>query len=140
MTMQAYSRLKRVLDERKLTVPELLRRIKRAGMKVNLKSLYRLSNEHQPVERLDLRVAGAICRVCDVPLSELITFEVPKRRLQRFSAVKQKRLDVLMAKNNEGQLTDAETEELRALVREAEEMALANAHVLAGQRRQLAAH
>jgi hypothetical protein len=71
MTMQAYSRLKRVLDERKLTVPELLRRIKRAGMKVNLKSLYRLSNEHQPVEHLDLRVAGAICWVCDVPLSEL---------------------------------------------------------------------
>jgi hypothetical protein len=75
-----------------------------------------------------------------MPSLQLITFEVSKRRLQRFSAAKQKRLDVLMARNNEGQLTDAETEELRALVREAEEMALANAHVLAGQRKRLAAH
>ena len=136
--VQAYSRLKRVLDARKMTVPELHRRIERDGMSVNLKSLYRLSKEHQTLERLDLRVAGAICQVCDVPLSELITFETSKRRLQRFSPAKQKRLDVLMAKNNEGQLTKTESEELQALVREAEEMTLANAQVLARQRQRLA--
>jgi hypothetical protein len=39
-----------------------------------------------------------------------------------------------MVKNNEGSLTDGEREELRALVREAEEMTLANARILAGQR------
>ena len=137
--MQAYSRLKRVLDQRRMTVPELHKRIEQVGMNVNLKSLYRLSKEHQPLERLDLRVAGAICQVCEVPLSELITFEMPKRRLQRFSAAKQKRLDALMTKNNQGQLTNAESEELRALVREAEEMTLANARVLMRQRQQLAA-
>jgi len=136
--VQAYSRLKRVLDARKMTVPELHRRIERDGMSVNLKSLYRLSKEHQTLERLDLRVAGAICQVCDVPLSELITFETSKRRLQRFSPAKQKRLDVLMAKNNEGQLTKTESEELQALVHEAEEMTLANAQVLARQRQRLA--
>jgi hypothetical protein len=72
--------------------------------------------------------------VCEVPLSELITFETPKGTLHRLSAAKQKRLDTLMTKNNKGQLTDGEREELRALVREAEEITLANARILAGQR------
>jgi hypothetical protein len=115
-------------------MPELHKRIKQRGMHVNLKSLYRLSREHQPLERLDLRVAGAICQVCEVPLSELITFETPKGTLHRLAAAKQKRLDTLMAKNNQGKLTDGESEALRALVREAEEMTLANARILAGQR------
>ena len=131
---QAYSRLKRLLGERHITVPELQKRIQQRGMHVNLKSLYRLSREHQPLARLDLRVAGAICQVCEVPLSELITFETPKGTLYRFSAAKQKRLDTLMTKNNNGQLTDGEREELRALVREAEELTLVNARILAGQR------
>jgi hypothetical protein len=130
----AYSRLKRLLGERNITVPELYKRIQPRGMQVNLKSLYRLSREHQPLACLDLRVAGAICQGCEVPLSELIIFETPKATLHRLSAAKQKRLDILMAKNNEGQLTDGEREELQALVREAEEMTLANARILAGQR------
>lgn len=131
--IQAYSQLKCVLSARKMTVPELYRRITQHGMRVNLKSLYRLSHEHQPLERLDLRVAGAICQVCDVALSELITFETTTR-LRRLAGAKQKRLDALMTKNNEGQLTDAEREELRALVRQAEEITLANARLLARQR------
>ncbi len=133
----AYSRLKQVLDERQMSVPELHRRIGKQGLRINLKSLYRLSYEHQPLERLDLRVAGAICQVCEVPLSDLITFEGSRRRLQRFSAVKQKRLDTLMTKNNEGQVTPEELEELRSLVREAEAMTLGNARALARQRQRL---
>jgi hypothetical protein len=39
-----------------------------------------------------------------------------------------------MAKNNQGQLTDAEREELGVLVREAEEITLANARLLVRQR------
>ena len=132
--LQAYSRLKRLLGERHITVLELQRRIQQRGMQVNLKSLYRLSREHQPLARLDLHVAGAICQVCEVPLSELIIFETPKATLHRLSATKQKRLDMLMAKHNEGQLTDGEREELQVLVREAEAMTLANARILAGQR------
>jgi len=108
-------------------------------MQVNVKSLYRLNQEHQPVERLDLRVAGAICQICKVPLSDLVTFETVTRRLRRFSTVKQRHLDVLMSKNTEGTLTRTEAEELRALVREAEEMTLANARVLAKQKQRLAA-
>jgi hypothetical protein len=91
-------------------------------------------NALKHMERLDLRVAEAICQVCEVPLSELITFETPKGTLHRLSAAKQKRLDTLITKNNARQLIGGEREELRALVREAEEMILANARILAGQR------
>lgn len=132
--IQAYSQLKRVLSERKMTVPELHRRIAQRGMRVNLKSLYRLSQDRQPLERLDLRVAGAICQVCEVPLSELISFESPSQGLKRLSAAKQRRLDTLMTRHNEGQLTEVEREELRALVGEAEAITLANARLLAKQR------
>jgi hypothetical protein len=135
--MQAFSRLKRVLGERQLTVSELHRRIRQRGWRVNRKSLYRLSNESQPLERLDLGVAGAICSVCAVPLSDLIAFETTPRKLRRLAAAKQKRLDTLMAKNNEGLLTKAERQELRGLVREAEDITLANARLLAGQREHL---
>jgi hypothetical protein len=136
--MQAFSRLKRVLDEQNMTVPELHRRMRQRGLRINLKSLYRLNNDRQPLQRLDLGVAGAICQVIDLPLSDLIAFEAPKKKLRRLAVEKQKRLDVLMAKSNEGKLKVPERQELQALVREAEEIMLANARQLAQQRQQLA--
>ena len=136
--VHAFSRLKRVLNEQNMTVPELHRRLRGRGLRINVKSLYRLSNDRQPLQRLDLRVAGAICEVFALPLSELIGFEAPQRKLRRIAAGKQKRLDALMARNNDGKLTDAEGQELRALVREAEEIMLDNARRLAEQRQQLA--
>jgi hypothetical protein len=135
--MHAYSRLKHLLDSRQLTVPDLHRRLEQQGFRVNLKSLYRLGNDELPLERLDLRVAGAICQVCRVPLSELISFETGRTRLRRLSAAKQRRLDALMGRNNEGRLTRAERSELEGLVREAEEITLANARALARERRRL---
>jgi|SRR6266852_962976 len=136
--LDAYSRLKQVLAEQELTVPQLWQRIQQQGLRVNLKSLYRLSNDRQPVQRLDLRVAGIICQVCRVPLSDLISFEPRRARLRHFPASKQKRLDLLMTKNNDGRLTRAEQSELQSLVREAEELTLENARTLASQRRELA--
>ena len=136
--VHAFSRLKRVLDEQNMTVPALHRRLREQGLRVNVKSLYRLSNDRQPLQRLDLRVAGAICQVFDLHLSELITFEAPPRKLRRLAAGKQKRLDALMARSNDGKLTTAEGQELRTLVREAEEIMLDNARQLAEQRQQLA--
>jgi Cro/C1-type HTH DNA-binding domain len=136
--MQAYSRLKRVLEEQNLTVPALHRRLRDQGLRINVKSLYRLSNERQPLHRLDLRVAGAICQTFALPLSELITFEAPLRKLRRLPSGKQKRLDTLMNRSNDGTLTTSEGQELRALVREAEEIMLDNARQLANQRQQLA--
>ena len=60
--VQAFSRLKRVLDEQNVTVPELHRRLLRQGLRVNVKSLYRLSNDRQPLQRLDLRLQGVQLR------------------------------------------------------------------------------
>jgi hypothetical protein len=100
---------------------------------VSLKSLYRLSKEDQPLERLDLRVAGAIWQVCHVPLSEWIVFETGQITLHRLAAAKQKRLDALMMRNNKGALTRAERAELYLLVQETQEIGLSNARTLATQ-------
>ncbi len=137
--LRAYSRLKQVLKERNATVSELYRLMRKQGLRINVKSLYHLSNDQRPLQRLDMNVAGAICQVLSLPLSELIAFETPRKKLRRMTAAKQKRLEALMAGNNEGQLTDAERQELRALVREAEEIMLDNARHLAEQRQTLAA-
>ena len=137
--IQAFSQLKRVLDERGMSVPELHRRLEAQGLSVHPKSLYRLVKDDQPLERLNLRVAGLICQVCEVPLSRLIAFEMEDVRLRRLSAAKQLRLDELMAGQNEGRLTAAQTKELRGLVRETEEITLDNARRLASRRRSLAA-
>jgi hypothetical protein len=136
--VQAFSRLKRVLDEQNMTVPELHRRMGERGLRINLKSLYRLNNDRQPLRRLDLGVAGAICQVFALPLSELIAFETTEKKLRRLPPAKQKRLDVLMAKSNDSKLTKVEKQELQALVREAEEIMLQNARQLARQRQELA--
>lgn len=137
--LQAYSRLKRVLKDQNMTVPELHRRVRQQGWRINLKSLYRLSNDQVPLQRLDLRVAGAICQLFTLPLSELIGFATPRNKLRRLASRKQKRLDVLMLSNNEGKLTGAERRELRELVREAEDIMLDNARQLEGQRHKLEA-
>jgi hypothetical protein len=60
--VQAFSQLKRVLGERRLCVPQLQQRLEEHGLTVNLKSLYRLAKDDQPLERLNLRVAGMICQ------------------------------------------------------------------------------
>lgn len=134
-----YSQLKRVLDDRKMTVPELQRRIERAGLRVDRKSLYRLSREATPLERLDLRVAGAICQVCGVTLSELVAFADENKKIARLGTAKQRRLDELMDRNNDGRLTSAERSELRLLVDEAQRITVDNARVLAAARLRLPA-
>jgi hypothetical protein len=136
--MNAYSCLKRILQQQKLSIPELHRRILGRGLRINIKSLYRLSDENQPVARLDMRVAGAICQVCAVPLSAWIVFDEDEGRLRALASDQQQRLEVLMAKNNAGQMTDSERNELQSLVRAAEEITLANARLLVAHRRQLA--
>jgi hypothetical protein len=55
-------------------------------------------------------------------------------QLKHLPADKQNRLDALMSQNNEGRLTQAEAQELRKLVGEAEDVAVENARGLAEQR------
>jgi hypothetical protein len=138
MKLSAYSRLKRVLKQQALSVPELHRRMRHGGFRINIKSLYHLSDESRPVQRLDMRVAGAICQVCAVPLSEWIVFEPDEGKLRALTSDRQERLDKLMEKNSAGQITEAERDELQTLVREAEEITLANARLLAEQHQRLA--
>jgi hypothetical protein len=137
--VQACSQLKRVLGERGLSVPERHRRFEQEGLRVDLRSLDRLVRDDRPLERLNLRVAGLICRVCEVPLSRLIAFEMEDDRMRRLSAARQRRLDELMAGQNEGRLTGARRKEPRGLVRQAEEIALDNARRPARRRRALSA-
>ena len=120
--LQAYSQLSRVLRHRDLTVPELHRRIRKQGLAINLKSLYRLAKEDLPLARLDLRVAGAICQECRIPLSELVAFEGPPTTFRNLAPERQRKLDKLMSKNSAGKLTTREEEELRALVQAAEDL------------------
>ncbi len=133
----AYSRLPKILDERHLSVPELHRRLQQQNQRVNIKSLYRLNDAHQPLARLDLRVAGAICQLCDVTLADLVDFSGQGARLATLPADKQDRLDTLMDKNNQGKLGRKEQRELQDLVRETQEMTLHNARILAEQQRRL---
>jgi len=135
--MHAYSCLKRLLKQQEISVPELHRRIRTQGLSVNLKSLYRLNDDTQPVDRLDMRVAGAICSVFSVRLSDWIIFQEDPLKLQALTSLKQARLDILMGKNNQGELTSSEHEELLALVREAEEIMLTNARLLSQQQQRL---
>jgi hypothetical protein len=51
--------------------------------------------------------------------------------VRRLPAAKQRRLDVLMEENNQGRLNEEELKELRALVREVEELTLENARRVA---------
>jgi len=134
----AYSQLKRILRTQQLTVPQLKKRIEERGHRINIKTLYRLSQETEPVERLDLRLAGLICQVCEIALSDLIAFRKPQQKFQRLSATKQKRLDFLMGKCNEGTLTAVERKEFQTMANEVEEMTLANAQFLANTSRKLA--
>ena len=51
-------------------------------------------------------------------------------KLQRFSSVKQRRLDQLLEKNSEGTIGDKEKAALEGLVAEAQELMIANARRL----------
>ena len=131
--LQAYSRLDQLLSRRKMTIPELQKRIEQHGVHINLKSLYRLNKRHQPLQRLDLRVAGAICQEFEVSLDELINFQKENNQLAQLPADQQQRLEELMAKNNEGLLTNTQQQELQDLVHKAEQITLHNARLLAQQ-------
>jgi len=133
----AYSRLQKILDEKRLSVPELHRRLRQQHQGVNIKSLYRLNDAHQPLTRLDLRVAGAICQLCDVTLADLVDFSGQGAKLATLAADKQERLDALMDKHNEGKLKRKEQRELQDLVRETQEITLHNARILAERQRRL---
>ena len=126
---QAYSRLGFLLARRNLSVLGLQRKLEAAGVPVNVKSLYRLTEE-TPLQKIDLRIVAAICQTFDIALGELISFEKPKARLCRLDDKAQSRLEALMSKSNEGRLTAAERKEFATLAGEAHRISMANARTL----------
>lgn len=132
--LKAYSHLAAVLNHRKIAIPELRKQMRNLGVPVNIKSLYRLASS-EPLQKIDLRIVGAICRTCRVGIQELIDFNKPKAVLKRLDPLDQKSLDELMSKNNEGTLTSAERRKFECLMEDAHEITLANARLLAAQRR-----
>jgi hypothetical protein len=132
-----YSRLQAVLVERGMNVADLHRRLARHGVRVNLKTLYRLTDPLSPIERLDMGVAGAICRALEAELARLFVFEAPRAgaRLQRLHTTDQRQLDALLEKQAGAGLSKREDRELKALVDKAERLTRANARMLARARR-----
>ncbi len=126
---EAYSMLGSILARQNVSVLALQRKLSHAGVAVNIKSLYRLADD-SPLQRLDLPITAAVCKICGVALSDLISLEKPKAQLRRLDAKSQARLDVLMSKNNEGALHSAERKEFDALADHAHKISMENARTL----------
>lgn len=136
---EAFSRLKTVLEEQGLTTADLVRRVGEQGDRVNAKSIYRLADPEEPLEKVDMRVIGAVCQALGVGIGDLLTFDEPTI-VEQFHMTKQARMDALMARHNDRTaqaLTLAERSELENLVEEAEAVARGNARRLANRRRRL---
>lgn len=121
-----------------MTTAELARRVGETGARVNAKSLYRLADPEEPLEKVDMRVIAAVCSALSVGIGDVLTFEEPTV-IEAFGAQKQARMDALMARHNSASqpLTADERAELHALVDEAERVARGNARRLANRKRRL---
>ena len=135
---EAWSRLKFLLDQQHLSTADLVRRVSDQGDRVNAKSLYRLADPEEPLEKVDMRVIGAVCQALHVGIGDVLTFDEPLV-IEDFDPKKQARMDALLARHKatELPLSAAERAELQALVEEAETVALGNARRLANRRRRL---
>ncbi len=101
---------------------------------MNIKSLYRLASE-EPLEKIDLRIAAAICKICGATFADLITLEKPRARLQQLDAKTQSRLNALMELNNDGKLTARQKREFEQLAERAHRLSLENARTLQAERK-----
>ena len=133
--IEAYSMLGTILARQNLSVSALQRRLAEAGVAVNIKSLYRLADDALQLRKVDMQIAGAVCRECNVGLGDLITLQKPQARLGRLDTRTQARLDELMEKNNEGKLTAAERREFDGLAERAHQISMENARTLLAERR-----
>src|SRR5436190_22710498 len=113
-TPLAYSHLPEILSKSRLKITDLQRRLEEAGVRVNPKTLYRLTST-APLQKVDTRVIGAICHACDVGIEEVIIFDQPRDEIQKLPAPEQKRLDELMSKHRENNLTKTEAKEFDEL-------------------------
>ncbi len=132
---RAVSRLHTLLGERALTRAQLWRRLEAQERAFDIKAVYRLADPSQPLLRLDLRLAGAICHELGISLDELIVFADSAESLESLPLPKQQRLDALLDQHEDAALSPEELAELGGLVAEAEQVALTNARRLDERRR-----
>jgi DNA-binding Xre family transcriptional regulator len=101
--LEAYSRLSLLLEERGMTQADLRQRVATEERPPGLRSLARLADPDRPLERIDLRVAGAVCRALGIGLGDLIAFAEPgSGSMRTLPAEEQRRLDELMERHGEG--------------------------------------
>ncbi len=130
-TKYAYSALPSLLLRKRMSVPELYKRLESGGQHFDRKSVYRLASD-APLQTLNMPLVGAVCEELQVELQHLISLAPPFPKMARMEAVTQDRLDELMGRNTEGKLTVKERQELERLLAEAERLSLENARLLAG--------
>lgn len=130
----AWSTLRALLAEKKLTVVNLHEILRVRGLAVNRKSLYRLASL-RPVQKVDTAIVRGICEALDVRLEELIQFEKPRLELARLEPRLQEELDMLIEKNNDDRLTGDEETRFNTLVNAARRVMFKNLRVLSEQNR-----
>lgn len=134
---EAYSRLKSVLEQNGFSTADLVRKIVDQGDRVNPKSVYRLTDPEEPLEKVDMRVISAVCQALNMGIGDILTFETPEI-IEQFAPMRQERMDNLLARVGVHEtLSQQEISELHILVNEAEEIARGNARRLANRRRRL---
>lgn len=129
----AYSRLSQLLRERGWTVAELLRRLQDEGVRIDRKTLYRLSGS-SPIGKADVATIRRVCDVLGIGLDDFFRFAEPlpngePDELWELPLSTVQRLNELGQRNNEGNLTADERRELADLVAEYESLATHNAQV-----------
>ena len=136
---EAFSRLTSITHAQGLTTAALVRRVQDQGDRVNPKSIYRLADPEEPLEKVDMRVIAAVCQALNVGIAEILTFDAPTI-IEAFSQDKQSRMEDLMARHSSraGEPLDAAgLTELQELVDEAESISRGNARRLANRKRRL---
>src|ERR1700740_362444 len=130
----AWSSLPNLLAEKNLTVADLHQILRKRRFEVHKKSLYRLAPP-EPIQKLDTAIIRAICEALEVRLQDLIQFQKPKFELKRLEPRSQQKLDRLMDKNNQGELTKSEQARFKVLLDEAQRISLYNAKALLNLKR-----
>src|SRR5207302_5074266 len=123
MSVSVVPRLRQILEQRGLTIAELERRIEQEyGERVDPKGLYRLASD-EPMQRADLRIAGAAASVLDVGLGDLFTIEatrlgVAQPQMAYLSPEQSRRLSHLLDRQARGRLSRDEQHEMDDLVQQ----------------------
>jgi phage terminase small subunit len=136
MSIICISRLPILLKERQMTVLSLQRQLAQQGRIISKNTLYRLAS-WQPLKKVDLTIAGEICSLLGIGLSELFVIRRQKEgennpltpfskgeKRVTFTDEQKARMRILLELAREGKITPKEERELHQLVDEEWEAAI----------------